>query len=283
MNMNKLRQFLMIEMATMLFAFSIGLFILPGKVLTGGVAGIATLLKPYIAISEDYLVIIINTLLFIIGSILLGKEFFLNTLVYSVSYPFMLLLVTRHLPPISIDPLLAALYGGLIGGVAIGIMFRNGGSSGGVDVIALVMEKYFRIRPSNTVMVVDALTVIAGLYVYGFNSVLIGLLSVYMLSFAMDQTINMYRGIEGKKFEIISDKYEEINEAILKKIDRGTTILNGVGGYSHQERKVLMAVVSNEQLSEVKKVVDEIDPNAFVIISDTKDVNGEGFTFEPRL
>ncbi len=281
--MNKLRQFLMIEMATMLFAFSIGLFILPGKVLTGGVAGIATLLKPYIAISEDYLVIIINTLLFIIGSILLGKEFFLNTLVYSVSYPFMLLLVTRHLPPISIDPLLAALYGGLIGGVAIGIMFRNGGSSGGVDVIALVMEKYFRIRPSNTVMVVDALTVIAGLYVYGFNSVLIGLLSVYMLSFAMDQTINMYRGIEGKKFEIISDKYEEINEAILKKIDRGTTILNGVGGYSHQERKVLMAVVSNEQLSEVKKVVDEIDPNAFVIISDTKDVNGEGFTFEPRL
>jgi len=281
--MNKLRQFLMIEMATMLFAFSIGLFILPGKVLTGGVAGIATLLKPYVAISEDYLVIIINTLLFIIGSILLGKEFFLNTLVYSVSYPFMLLLVTRHLPPISIDPLLAALYGGLIGGVAIGIMFRNGGSSGGVDVIALVMEKYFHIRPSNTVMVVDALTVIAGLYVYGFNSVLIGLLSVYMLSFAMDQTINMYRGIEGKKFEIISDKYEEINEAILKKIDRGTTILNGVGGYSHQERKVLMAVVSNEQLSEVKKVVDEIDPNAFVIISDTKDVNGEGFTFEPRL
>lgn len=281
--MNKLRQFLMIEMATMLFAFSIGLFILPGKVLTGGVAGIATLLKPYIAISEDYLVIIINTLLFIIGSILLGKEFFLNTLVYSVSYPFMLLLVTRHLPPISIDPLLAALYGGLIGGVAIGIMFRNGGSSGGVDVIALIMEKYFHIRPSNTVMVVDALTVIAGLYVYGFNSVLIGLLSVYMLSFAMDQTINMYRGIEGKKFEIISDKYEEINEAILKKIDRGTTILNGVGGYSHQERKVLMAVVSNEQLSEVKKVVDEIDPNAFVIISDTKDVNGEGFTFEPRL
>ena len=281
--MNKLRQFLMIEMATMLFAFSIGLFILPGKVLTGGVAGIATLLKPYVAISEDYLVIIINTLLFIIGSILLGKEFFLNTLVYSVSYPFMLLLVTRHLPPISIDPLLAALYGGLIGGVAIGIMFRNGGSSGGVDVIALVMEKYFRIRPSNTVMVVDALTVIAGLYVYGFNSVLIGLLSVYMLSFAMDQTINMYRGIEGKKFEIISDKYEEINEAILKKIDRGTTILNGVGGYSHQERKVLMAVVSNEQLSEVKKVVDEIDPNAFVIISDTKDINGEGFTFEPRL
>ena len=281
--MNKFRQFLMIEIATLLFAFSIGLFILPGNVLTGGVAGIATLLKAYIPISEDYLVIIINTLLFIIGSILLGKEFFLNTLVYSVSYPFMLLLVTRHLPPINIDPLLGAIYGGFIGGIAIGIMFRNGGSSGGVDVIALIMEKYFNVKPSNTVMVIDALTVIAGLYIYGLNSVLIGLLSVYLLSFSMERTISMYRGIEGKKFEIISDKYEEINEAILKKIDRGTTIINVEGGYSHQERKVLMAVVSNEQLSEVKKVIDEYDPDAFVIISDVKDVNGEGFTFEPRL
>ena len=281
--MNKFRQFLMIEIATLLFAFSIGLFILPGNVLTGGVAGIATLLKAYIPISEDYLVIIINTLLFIIGSILLGKEFFLNTLVYSVSYPFMLLLVTRHLPPINIDPLLGAIYGGFVGGIAIGIMFRNGGSSGGVDVIALIMEKYFNVKPSNTVMVIDALTVIAGLYIYGLNSVLIGLLSVYLLSFSMERTISMYRGIEGKKFEIISDKYEEINEAILKKIDRGTTIINVEGGYSHQERKVLMAVVSNEQLSEVKKVIDEYDPDAFVIISDVKDVNGEGFTFEPRL
>lgn len=281
--MNKLRQFLMIEIATLLFAFSIGLFILPGKVLTGGVAGIATLLEAYIPISEDYLVIIINTLLFIVGSILLGKEFFLNTLVYSVSYPFMLLLVTRHLPPVKIDPLLGAIYGGFIGGIAIGIMFRNGGSSGGVDVIALIMEKYFKVKPSDTVRVIDAMTVIAGLYIYGLNSVLIGLLSVYFLSFTMEKTINMYRGIEGKKFEIISDKYEEINEAILKKIDRGTTIITGQGGYSHQERKVLMAVVSNEQLSEVKKVIDETDPDAFVIISDVKDVNGEGFTFEPRL
>ncbi|MBR3251511.1 MAG: YitT family protein [Erysipelotrichaceae bacterium] len=281
--MNKFRQFLMIEIATLLFAFSIGLFILPGNVLTGGVAGIATLLKAYIPISEDYLVIIINTLLFFIGSLLLGKEFFLNTLVYSISYPFMLLLVTRHLPPVNIDPLLGAIYGGFIGGIAIGIMFRNGGSSGGVDVIALIMEKYFNVKPSNTVMVIDALTVIAGLYIYGLNSVLIGLLSVYLLSFAMERTMSMYRGIEGKKFEIISDRYEEINEAILKKIDRGTTIITAQGGYSHQERKVLMAVVSDEQLSEVKKVIDEVDPDAFVIISDVKDVNGEGFTFEPRL
>ncbi len=273
----------MIEIATLLFAFSIGLFILPGNVLTGGVAGIATLLKAYIPISEDYLVIIINTLLFIIGSLLLGKEFFLNTLIYSVSYPFMLLLVTRQLPPIKIDPLLGAIYGGFIGGIAIGIMFRNGGSSGGVDVFALIMEKYFNVKPSNTVMVIDALTVIAGLYIYGLNSVLIGLLSVYLLSFSMERTISMYRGIEGKKFEIISDKYEKINEAILKKIDRGTTIITAQGGYSHQERKVLMAVVSDEQLSEVKKVIDEVDPDAFVIISDVKDVNGEGFTFEPRL
>ena len=281
--MYKLRQFMMIEIATFLFAFSIGLFILPGNVLTGGVAGITTLLKSFIDIPEDYLTIIINTPLFVVGSLLLGKEFFLNTLLYSVSYPFALLLVTRHFPAISIDPLLGAIYGGIIGGVAIGIMFRNGGSSGGVDVIALIMEKYFRIKVSVSVRIIDALTVIAGLYIYGLNSVLIGLISVYLMTFAMERTINMYQGIVAQKFEIISDKYEQINEAILKKVDRGTTIIDVVGGYSNQDRKLLVAVVSNDQSAQVKKLIDDVDPNAFVIITETKDVNGEGFTYEPRL
>lgn len=283
LHMNKLRQLLFIEIATFLFAFSIGIFILPGNVLTGGVAGIVTLLKIFIPMSEDYLVIIINTFLFIIGSIFLGKDFFVNTFVYSLSYPFALLLVTRRLPPVEIDPLLAAIYGGFLGGVALGILFRNGGSSGGVDALALIMEKYFKIKISHAVMFIDALTVIAGLFIYGLNSVLIGLISVYLMSFAMERTMNIYRGIEAQKFEIISDKYKEINEAIQKKIDRGTTIIEAKGGYSYQNRKVLMAVVSNEQFSDVKKIIDEIDPNAFVIISETKDVNGEGFTYEPRL
>ena len=281
--MNRLRQVLLIELGTFLFAFSIGVFILPGKVLTGGVAGISTLLISFIPISEDYLVIILNTALFLLGSIFLGKKFFFNTLIYSVSYPFALLFVTRHIPPIEIDPLLGAIYGGFIGGVAIGIMFRNGGSSGGMDAIALIIEKYFKIKVTYTIMFNDALTVLAGLFIYGLNNVLIGLISVYLTTFALERTINIYRGIEAQKFEIISNKYEELNKAIQEKLDRGTTLLNAQGGYKNHDRKVLMVVVKNEQFNDVKQIIDEIDPNAFVIISEIKDVNGEGFTYEPRL
>ena len=273
----------MIEIGTLVFAIAIGLFILPGKILTGGVAGITALLSPYISISEDILTIILNTSLFIIGSIFLGKEFFLNTLVYSASYPFALLFVTRGLPSYEIDPLLAAVYGGIIGGIGIGIMFRNGGSSGGTDVIALIVEKYFRVRISTTVMVTDALTVLAGLYIYGINSILIGLISVFLTSFALERTMRFYIGVEAKKFEIISDHYEQIARDIHEKLERGTTVFDIYGGYTGNQKKMVMAIVSEDQFSQVKEIIDRYDPSAFVIISEAKDINGEGFTYEPRI
>ena len=281
--MKKIRSVIMIEIGTIVFAIAIGLFILPGKTLTGGVAGITALLSPYVSISEDILTIILNTSLFIIGSIFLGKEFFLNTLIYSISYPFVLLFVTRELPSYEIDPLLAAVYGGIIGGIGIGIMFRNGGSSGGTDVIALIVEKYFHIRISTTVMVTDALTVLAGLYIYGLNSILIGLISVFLTSFALERTMRFYIGVEAKKFEIISDHYEEIARDIHTDLERGTTIFDIYGGYTGKQKKMVMAIVSEDQFSQVKEIIDRYDPNAFVIMSEAKDVNGEGFTYEPRL
>ena len=278
-----LKQFLLIELSTFMFALSIGLFILPGKVLTGGVAGITSLICHYVPLDEDIMVIILNTVLFVIGSIFLGKDFFFNTLLYSISYPFMLLFVTRHMPSVEVEPILGSLYGGFIGGVAIGIMFRNGGSTGGTDAIALILEKYFNIKVDRTIMAIDSLTVIFGLYISGLNAVLIGLLSVFMLSFAIERTLNMYSGMRARKYEIISDRYQEISDEINNVIDRGTTIVDVRGGYTGNERKILMVVVSEDQTRAVDEVINRYDPEAFVITTDTNEVNGEGFTFTPRL
>lgn len=281
--MKRLKKLLMIELGTLLFALSVGLFILPGRILTGGVAGITALLTDFIPISEDILTIILNTFLFVLGSVFLGKEFFLNTLVYSVSYPFALLFVTRLLPEYHVDPILASLYGGLMGGVSMGIMFRNGGSSGGMDALALIAEKYFRIKVSSAIMLMDTVTVMAGLFIYGLNSVLIGLISVLLTSVALDRTMNIYGGVEAKKFEIISDKYQEIAEDIHGILERGSTILDVTGGYTGNRKKMLLAIVSDDQYSAVKEIIDRNDPTAFVIISEAKDINGEGFTYEPRI
>lgn len=280
----QIRSIILIEVGTLLMALSVGLFILPDKILTGGVAGITSLLVAYIPLSEDYMVIFLNTFLFILGSLFLGKEFFMNTLIYSISYPFWLLFVTRVMPDIEpVDPFLASLYGGLIGGAAMGIMFRNGGSSGGTDAIALIAQKYLHIKVSNIIMFMDALTVLAGLYIYGLNSVLIGLVSVFLMTFAINYTMNIYGGVEAKKFEIISDRYDLIARDIHEVLERGTTVFDITGGYTGKKKKMLMVIVSEDQYNGVKQIIDKYDPSAFVIISEAKDVNGEGFTFEPRI
>lgn len=281
--MKRIKKILMIELGTLIFALSVGLFILPDRILTGGVAGITALLTDFIPISEDILTIILNTFLFILGSVLLGKEFFLNTLIYSVSYPFALLFVTRLLPEYHVDPILASLYGGLMGGVSMGIMFRNGGSSGGTDALALIAEKYLHVKVSDAIMFMDTVTVLAGLYIYGLNSVLIGLISVLLTSVALDRTMNIYGGVEAKRFEIISDKYQEIAEDIHGILERGSTILDVTGGYTGNRKKMLLVIVSDDQYSAVKEIIDKHDPTAFVIISEAKDINGEGFTYEPRI
>ena len=281
--LKKIKRILMVEAGTFVFAMAIGLFILPGKILSGGVAGITALLSNFIAFPEDLMAIVINIILFLLGSVFLGKGFFFNTLVFSVSYPFWLLLVTRFFPSYEIDPILAAVYGGIIGGIGIGLMFRNGGSSGGTDAIALIAEKYFHVKVSLAVMMMDVVTVLAGLFIYGLNAVLIGLISVFLMSFALERTMEIYGGVEAKKFEIISDKYQEISRDILEIVERGTTLLDITGGFTGDAKKMLVVVVSDDQYSQVKSIVDKHDPKAFVIISQTKDVNGEGFTFEPRM
>ena len=281
--LKKIKRILMVEAGTFIFAMAIGLFILPGKILSGGVAGITALLSNFIAFPEDLMAIVINIILFLLGSVFLGKGFFFNTLVFSVSYPFWLLLVTRFFPSYEIDPILAAVYGGIIGGIGIGLMFRNGGSSGGTDAIALIAEKYFHVKVSLAVMMMDVVTVLAGLFIYGLNAVLIGLISVFLMSFALERTMEIYGGVEAKKFEIISDKYQEISRDILEIVERGTTLLDITGGFTGDAKKMLVVVVSDDQYSQVKSIVDKHDPKAFVIISQTKDVNGEGFTFEPRM
>ena len=245
----------MIEIGTFLLALAIGMFILPGKILTGGVAGITSILSKYVTISEDIITIIINIALF----------------------------VTRVLPSYEVEPLLASIYGGLIGGIGVGLMFRNGGSSGGTDAIALIAEKYLKVKVNHVVMVMDALTVLAGLYTYGLNAVLIGLISVILTGYALEKALTMYSGVEGKKFEIISDKYEEISSDILNILARGTTIMDIQGGFTGQKKKMLVVIVSEEQFSAVKEIISKHDPNAFVIISNMTEVNGEGFTYEHRI
>ena len=132
-------------------------------------------------------------------------------------------------------------------------------------------------------MAMDGITVFAGLFFYGMNAVLIGLISVYICSLTTERTMNIYNGVSAKKFEIISDRYEAISREVHEIVERGTTILDIEGGYTGDKKKMLVVVVSDDQYEAIREIIDRNDPNAFVIISETKDVNGEGFTYEVRM
>ncbi|MFI3284636.1 MAG: YitT family protein, partial [Erysipelotrichaceae bacterium] len=177
---------------------------------------------------------------------------------------------------------LAAIYGGVISGVGIAIVLRTGASTGGMDIPPLIIHKFTGIEIGSLVMIVDTITVLCGLYVYGLEAVLVGLISVYTCSIAITKTM-AFPGSSAKSVQIISDYWEAINQKINHEMDRGTTLLAAQGGYTGDKKKVILVVLNNNEYSKLLSIIDEIDSNAFMIVSETTEVHGEGFTIEARI
>jgi len=279
----KAKEVTLVIIGSCILAISVGLFVLPNNILTGGVAGLVVIVKKFIPVNEELLVIAINVILFIIGWIFLGKKFFRKTVLSLVSYSIALLVVKEVFAVPKVNPILAAVYGGMLSGIGVAMVIKQGGSTGGMDIPPLIIQKYFDIDPSKGIMVTDALTVLAGFYAYGFESILIGLVSVFVSGVAINKILNAYKGVTGTQIQIISDKYKEINDAIMNELNRGTTIINGRGGYSNEEKHIILVVVSDNELNDVMDIINRYDSNAFTITSEAIDVHGEGFTYTVRI
>lgn len=279
----KIVEWLLVILGSCILALGVGVFILPNNILTGGVAGIVIIIKRFIDVDEEIMVIIINIILFIIGWIFLGQKFFKKTILSLIAYSLALLMVKEFVVVPVVDPILAAVYGGLLLGIGVALVVKQGGSTGGMDIPPLILHKYAKVDPSKGIMVTDTLTVLAGWYAYGFETILIGLVSVFVSSFAIGRILNAYNGVRGMQLQIISDKYEDINNAINSELERGTTLIHGRGGYSKEDKNIILLVVSNDELDEVLDIVERYDKNAFTIISEAIDVHGEGFTYTARI
>lgn len=263
-------------------AIAVAIFILPNNILSGGVAGVAILLEPFIDIPKEHLISIINTALFLVGYILLGKHFALTTILSTIAYPFFIMLVPKIFPVVELDPIISSIYAGLIGGIGIGIVVRQGASTGGMDIPPLICQKYFHADLSKCVMVTDGLTVLFGLWIYGLEAVLIGLISVYVTGIAISKALT-FGANDAKKIEIISEHNEAISKDIQIEMNRGTTFLKAKGGYTNTEKQVLMVVIADKEYRKLMNIVNRHDSEAFMIVQDAKEVHGEGFSFEPRI
>nr|WP_256759652.1 YitT family protein [Cohnella sp. WQ 127256] len=255
-------------------AVSFNLFLLPNRIASGGVSGISIILNTLTQIPPAYTQWALNIPLFIAGVLVLGKQFGIKTAVGSIVLPLFVLL-TQHWTPPTQDPLLAALYGGLGVGLGLGLVFRGRGSTGGLDVAAQIIHRVMGIRLGLAVAAMDGLVILsAGLFISAENALyaLIGL-------FATSKTIDIIQsGFQTSKAAFIISKHpDRVSDTILHELDRGLTRLQGVGGYTGDDRPVLLTVVGQNEVVRLKLLVRDADPEAFVIITDAAEVLGEGF------
>lgn len=282
---DSLLNIIMILVGNFFVAVSVACFIVPNAILSGGVAGVAVALRPLLPfVDTTFLISALTVFLFVLGAFLLGKSFFLKTLLSTLCYPVFLNILTYFVQgrTFTESPILASLYSGIFVGLGVGIVFRTGSSTGGMDIPALLMEKYLHMPLSTACMILDGVTVILGISTYSIEAAMIGLISVYVSSMVIDRAIS-YGGQKTKSVMIISDHYEAMLKAITDEVDRGATLLHAEGGYTRENREVVLVVVENKQYPKLNKVINDIDPNAFLIVQDAHEVTGNGFTYYKEL
>lgn len=265
-----------------LLAASVAFFVLPHDILSGGVAGIAVICKALFGTPETIVIDVCVVATFILGALVLGKEFTIKTALSTVIYPLFLELLIRVPCEMELDMMMSCIFGGALAGIGIGLVFRHNASTGGTDVPCLIIAKYTGINVSTVVMAADALVCLAGLVAYGLEDVLFGIVYIYVSSYAINQVM-VPKTDEAVALYIISSAADQIREFIHIDLYRGTTILNATGGYTNEPRQVILTVVSKSQYGQLTGFVEKVDPYAFVIVSDAKEIKGEGFTYEYRV
>lgn len=269
----------MILLGNAVMALGIVMFILPNNLMTGGTTGLSLIVGHYTNMSISTFVLIFNVLMFVLGFFVLGKAFAMTTLLSTFFYPIALKFF-QHIPIISdgitSDRLLATLFGGLLIGFALGIVIRAGASTGGMDIPPLILNRKFGLSVSVMLYVFDCVILLGQVLFSDREAILYGILLVIIYTIVLDKVLVF--GHAQTQVKIISQKAEEINTAINQKMDRGSTLIHTSTGYLRKEQDMIMTVISNRQLTQLNRLVMEIDPNAFMIIAKVNEVRGTGFT-----
>ena len=279
-------EYLMIIVGTGLMSLAINSVFDASGMVTGGFSGIAIIIKAWTkglvngGIPLWVTNCVLNIPLFFIAWRVKGFSFIKKAILGEISLSVWLAIQpVFHLA--GDDLLLAALYGGVIQGVGIGLVFMGGGTTGGTDMMAAIIQKFLQHYSISQIMqIIDGAVVVVGMYVFGIHKALYAIIAVYLVTKVSDGLI------EGLKFSkavyIITEKPEEIAGMIMEDLDRGATGINVKGMYSGQDKLMLFVVVNKKEIVMLKEKVDEIDPQAFVIVTDAREVHGEGFIEKNR-
>lgn len=273
-----IRDTLLVVIGNAILAFGVAVFAVPSNLIVAGATGIALIICKFISIDYASIVFVINMIMLVLGFFVLGKKFAAGTILSSLIFPFFLAFFQSipQLQNITQDMLLSAIYAGLFTGLGCGIVFRMGYSTGGMDIPPAIMHAKYGISLGVAVYAFDVVILLGQSFFTSFEGILYGIITVFITAIVLDKVIVM--GERNLQVFIISQKHEEIAEAIFKEIDRGCTFVNVTTGYFHNSQKAVLCVIDNRQYTVINDVVMDIDPTAFIIATEIHSVKGRGFT-----
>ncbi|MBQ8833798.1 MAG: YitT family protein [Oscillospiraceae bacterium] len=279
MNNKKWMSFLLVIVGNIIYALSVKLFVLPANLISCGTTGIALVVNNLLNIPMSGFIFVFNVVMLLLGWWILGRQFAMTTLFSSLFYPIALEILNRLLGDVYVtdDILLNVLFAGMGLGLSLGLVLRGGASTGGMDIPPLILKKFFRIPVSASLWVFDFCIMMTQMSFHPLVDLLHGVLLLIVISITLNKV--MLFGTSKTEVKIISEKAEDIRNAILSKVDRGVTMLHGEGGYLHRDTEVILSIVSNHELPKIEQQARSIDPDCFMIISSVTEVWGRGFSY----
>jgi uncharacterized membrane-anchored protein YitT (DUF2179 family) len=267
------RVFMMLVGAS-LVSVGLEIFLVPNNIIDGGIVGISIIASHLSGWNLGLFLFVLNLPFLFLGYKQIGKTFALSTL-FSVAVMSIGTNLLHPVQPLTIDPLLAAVFGGIILGTGVGLVIRSGGSLDGTEIVAIVFTKKLPMSVGEIVMFFNLFILASAGFVFGWNNAMYSLIAYYIAFKMIDLTIEGFE--ESKSVWIISERNQEIASSIIDRLGRGVTYLNGEGAYTGNEKKVIFCVITRLEEAKLKSIVDEIDPKAFLAVGNIHDVKGGRF------
>ncbi len=281
--LKKVKSTAAIILGNALFAIAVAAFVIPNGILMGGITGVGIVIHKLFGFDTALFVLIVNAVLMFIGLFILGKKFFFSTVVSSIIYPLFLELF-QSLPlfqkKLTDDNLLAAVFAGVLLGAAIGLLMRQGSSSGGTDIIGLIVNKYTHVGVAVIVWAADITVIGFQALTSSSEALLLGIITIVIESYVLDKV--MVLGKAQLQVFVISKKYEEIRSAVLNDLNIGATMTSIETGLKGEKQMGVMCIIHKRSLYSLTELINSIDNEAFVTVTKVKEVRGQGFSTERK-
>lgn len=274
-NKNKIKRFLFVVVGAFIAAVSFNLFIYPNDIVFGGLTGVSVIITHFIPVSVSFVIFVLSFVLLLVGAVFLGREPVIKAFIIAIIFPIFVQITSGIGNLIKVDTsdqLLLALFGGVMYGFGVGLVFKNGYTMGGTDILNQILHKYLKISMGNAMLIVDGSIVLVGAFIFGWTKCLYAIIILYIISISVDKSM---LGISDKKaFYIVTSEVDRISSFVIDELGHGVTVFDAKGAYSNEKTKVIFTLIPTKEYYRFKEGIKAIDKEAFFTVLDAYEVLG---------